>query len=144
MPFHRHTPGSRRQRGYSLLDAVIALALLSFGLLGLTRLQTRTLSQATEAQSRATAAALADELVSSALVDAVNRDCYTLPAAGTCNSATASSLASAWSTRVGSSLSGGSATSTYTAASGRLQVVITWTGKSTGDTRTLTATTDVR
>jgi type IV pilus assembly protein PilV len=137
---------ARRHRwhGYSLLDALIALALLSFGLLGLTRLQTRTLAQATEAQSRATAAALADELTSSALVDVNNRNCYTLPASGTCASATASTLASSWATRVASSLPSGSATSTYTAASGQLQVVITWTGKSTGDTRSLTATTDVR
>lgn len=145
-PLHQALSRVRRRhwRGYSLLDALIALALLSFGLLGLTRLQTRTLAQATEAQSRTTAAALADELVSSALVDAGNRNCYTLPASGTCASTTASTLASNWSTRVAASLPGGSATSTYTSASGQLQVVITWTGKGTGDTRTLTATTDVR
>ncbi len=134
----------RQWRGHSLLDALIALALLSFGLLGLTKLQTRTLSQATEAQSRATAAALADELMSSALVDASNRNCYTLPTSGTCASSTASTLASGWATRVGTSLPSGAATSTYTSSSGQLQVVITWTGKSTGDTRSLTATTDVR
>lgn len=135
---------ARSERGYSLMDAVIALALLSFGLLGLTRLQTASLSQATEAQSRTSAAALADELVSSALVDVANRDCYTLPAAGTCGSSGARAVTTAWNTRVGTELKNGSATSTYTAANGRLRVVVSWTGKSTGDTHTLEATTDVR
>ncbi|MFY9510802.1 MAG: type IV pilus modification protein PilV [Rubrivivax sp.] len=132
------------QRGFTLIDALIALALLAFGLLGMTRLQTRALAQATEAQSRTTAAQLGDELISSVLVDTANRNCYTLPASGACGSTVASALAANWKTRVQSGLKSGSATSTYDATTGRMRVVISWVGKGSGETRSLEATTDVR
>lgn len=139
------TPAHHRSaRGFGLIDAMIALAILAFGLLGVTRLQARALAQATEAQSRSTAAQFADELVSSALVDTSNPACYTLPAAGTCGSTVASGIADAWKTRLVASLKDGAATATYTSSTGRFKVVISWTGKQTGDTRTLEATTDVR
>lgn len=134
----------RAQRGFTLIDALIALAILAFGLLGMTRLQTRALAQATESQQRMTAAQFGDELIGSVLVDTVNRNCYTLPAAGTCGSTTAKAIADDWKTRLQATLAGGSASSTYDATTGRLRVVISWTGKSAGDSRTLEATTDVR
>jgi Tfp pilus assembly protein PilV len=145
----RHTtlPHARtraRSRGFGLIDAMIALAILAFGLVGMTRLQARSLAQATESQSRMTAAQLGDELISSALVDTANRNCYTLPAAGTCASTTAKAIADDWNTRLGASLPDGTATSTLDAGTGRLRVVISWTGKAAGETRTLEATTDVR
>ena len=140
----RSSPRRAKARGFGLLDALIALAILGFGMLGMTRLQARALAQATEGQSRSTAAQLGDELISSALVDTTNRNCYTLPAAGTCGSTTAKAIADAWLLRVQGGLASGAATSTYDATTGRLQVLITWTGKATGDTRTLEATTDVR
>lgn len=134
----------RRSRGFGLIDSLIALAILAFGMLGMTRLQTRSLAQATESQSRTTAAQMGDELISSALVDTANKACYTLPAAGTCGSVTAKAIADDWKTRLVAGLKDGAATSSYDATTGRLKVVITWTGKQTGDTRTLEATTDVR
>ena len=74
-------------RGIGLIDALIALAILSFGMLALTRFQGRMVSQTTEAQSRSTAMRLADELMSTALVDPANLACYTMPATGVCGSA---------------------------------------------------------
>ena len=130
-------------RGVGLFDAVIALVILSFGVLAMTRLQGRLLAQTTEAQQRLVATQLGDELLSSALVDVRNAACYTLPQAGTCNNAGAASRANAWQTRVANALPG-PATSTATINADRLTVAITWTGKGSGDTRRLEVTTDVR
>jgi len=139
-----HHTSRRHARGFGLIDGLIALAILAFGLLGMTRLQARALAQATEAQSRSTAAQFGDELVSSALVDTANKACYTLPAAGTCGSTVAKAIADGWKTRLLAGLKDAAATAAYDASTGRFRVVITWTGKQTGDTRTLEATTDVR
>lgn len=144
---HRHLLRARRAaRGLTLIDAMIAMAILAFGLLGMTRLQTRALAQTTEAQARLVAAQFADELLSSALIDAPNHDCYTLPSAGTCGSTTARSFTDDWKTRVEATglLPGAAATSTYTSSSGQITVRITWTGKESGETRVQEGTTDVR
>lgn len=130
-------------RGVGLLDAVIALVILSFGVLGMTRLQGRLLAQGSEAQQRLVATQLGDELLSNALVDVTNAACYTLPPAGTCGNAGAATRTSAWATRVASALPG-PATSTATINGDRFTVAITWIGKGSGDARRLEVTTDVR
>jgi len=134
----------RSSAGFGLIDALIALALLSFGLLGMTRLQAHSLAQATESQQRGVAMQYGDELISTILVDVGNKDCYSLPAAGTCASTAARALTTDWNTRLAQALPDATATSTYTAASGRMDVVITWTGKDSQDTHSLGASTDVR
>jgi type IV pilus assembly protein PilV len=132
-------------RGAGLFDALIALALLSFGLLAMTRLQARMVSQSTESQSRETATQLASELLSTVLVDVNNAACYTLPQSGTCANAAAITRTSDWATRVTAALPGTVApTSTLNAGTGQLRVVITWTGKETSDTHSMDITTDVR
>jgi len=132
-------------RGVGLLDAMIALAILSFGLLALTRFQGRMIAQTTEAQSRQVATQLADELISTVLVDVLNAPCYTLPQAGVCASAPTQVRTAAWATRVDGALPGPVTTgAVLDAATGRYTVTITWTGKETRDTRTLEAVTDVR
>ncbi len=133
---------TKRSRGFALFDAVVALAILAFGLLATSRLQSRSITQSTEAQSRVMAMRLADQLLSTALVDAGNRDCYTVPAAGTCGSATALQSTSDWATAVSRALP----TLVSVAATGngsQLTVKIEWTGVATGDTRTIEVTTDV-
>jgi hypothetical protein len=113
-------------------------------MLAMTRLQARAVAQGSESQSRLTASQFADELLSAALVDSANFACYTLPAAGACGSATAAARTADWKTRLEATLPYASATSTYTAATQQLQVVVNWRGKEGGDTRRLEATTDVR
>lgn len=130
-------------RGVGLLDAVIALVILSFGVLAMTRLQGRLLAQGSEAQQRLVATQLGDELLSNALVDVTNAACYTLPQAGVCGNSGAATRTSAWATRVTNALPG-PATSTATINGDRFTVAITWTGKGSGDTRNLEVTTDVR
>ena len=134
----------RAARGFTLIDSLIALAILAFGLLAMTRLQARALAQSTESQARMTAVQFGDELISTILIDAGNHDCYRLPVGGTCSSDAAKALATDWNTRLAAALRGGSATSTYDGTTGRMTVAISWTNKESGSTHQLNATTDVR
>lgn len=135
----------RVARGFGLFDALIAMAILAFGVLGMTRLQARMVAQGSETQARIAAARLADELLSSALVDPANATCYTLPAAGACLKAPASAAAAAWKVRSETELPGSpTAGAVLDVATGRLTVTLTWTGKESQNPRTLTAVTDVR
>lgn len=133
----------RTMRGVGLLDALIAMAILAFGLLGLTRMQTAVVRQATDSQVRLTASQLGDELLSTAIVDAGNRDCYTLPAVGACGSAAARDRADEWRERALAELPG-NPEATAVLAGDQLTVTLTWTGKTAEDARSLEVTTDVR
>lgn len=133
----------RRARGVGLLDALIALAILAFGLLGMSRLQTHVVRQSSESQARMTAVQLADELLSTALADTSHAACYTLPAEGDCPSEVASDRTTEWETRLKASLPGEvQATSVLTGD--QLTVTIRWTGDASGDDRKVEVTTDVR
>lgn len=134
---------SRHARGMGLFDALIALAILSFGMLGLTRFQGRMVTQTTEVQARSLAAQAADELLNTALVDVDNAACYTWPAAGVCANAAARGSTAAWADRATSTMPG-TTTSAATLDNGRLTVVLTWTGKDSQEQRRLEAATDVR
>lgn len=135
---------ARRQRGVTMIDALVALALLAFGLLGLSRLQARSIAQGSESNARLVAAQYADELLSAAVVDNANYACYTRPATGTCNSSTAAAAAADWETRVEAALPAGAASSVYSSGNQRLTVTVRWKGKESGDTRTVEVATDVR
>ena len=132
----------RKARGVGLLDALIALVILSFGILGLTRMQTRLIAQTTEAQERLAMVQLADELMSTVLVDNLNAGCYTLPSATGCASTEASGRAGAWHQRAQAALSGGAAVAVLNGD--RYTLTLNWTGKDSGATRTVEVTTDVR
>jgi type IV pilus assembly protein PilV len=132
-------------RGVGLLDALIALVILSFGVLGMVRFQGRIVSQSTEAQSRQVAVQLSDELLSTVLVDVRNAACYTLPQTGVCGNAAAVERTKAWAARVEQSLPGPvTAEAILDTAGERLTITLGWLGKGSSDTRTLTAVTDVR
>lgn len=133
----------RSVRGVGLFDGMIALAILSFGVLAMTRLQTNLLRQASETQSRTQAVQLADELLSTALVDVDNAPCYTLPAASACTSAVAKGRAEAWEARAREALPG-TVVAGSVLADDRLTVTLSWTGRASDEARTLEVTTDVR
>ncbi|MBK9359797.1 MAG: pilus assembly protein PilV [Rubrivivax sp.] len=136
---------SARQRGVSLIDALIAIAILSFGLIGMTRMQGRMVTSATDAQLRTTAVQLADELLNTVLVDTANAACYTLPQAGVCNSPAATARTTDWANRVGAALPGTVTRAVaLNAASGRMTVSIGWTARDNADPRLLNVVTDVR
>lgn len=133
-----------RQRGFGLLDALIALAILAFGMLAMSRFQNRTVAGTTEATTRVVAAGMGDELVSTLLVDPSNAACYTKPAAGVCGSTSAKARLDDWAVRAAAALPGTVTTGAVLAADGRFTVTITWTGKESQATRTLEAVTDAR
>ena len=135
----------RRQRGVTLIDAMIAMAILAFGLIGMTRMQGRMVTAATDAQLRSTAMQLADELLNTVLADSANAACYTLPQSGACGSATATARATEWSTRTAASLPGTvTRTVTLDAATSRMTVSIGWVARDNSDPRLLNVVTDVR
>lgn len=139
-----HPPALRRSRGIGLVDGLVALAVLAFGMLAMTRFQSRLIAQSTEAQQRVVAMQFGDELLSTALVDVGNAACYTLPLAGVCGSATAQGRADAWLLRTLAALpTGSTAGSTLDVATNRLTVTITWAGRHANETRTMRMDTDV-
>jgi type IV pilus assembly protein PilV len=142
-PAHRQL--RRAQRGVSLIDALIAIVILSFGLIGMTRMQGRMVTASTDAQLRTIAVQMADELLNTVLVDTANAACYTLPQSGACGSVAASGRATDWASRVSTTMPG-SVTRTVTLdnATGRMTVSIGWTGRDASDPRLLSVVTDVR
>lgn len=138
-------PRRSNLRGVTLIDAMIAAAILAFGLVGLTRMQGRMVSQATDAQLRTTAVAFADELLNTALVDAANAACYTLPQDGACSSVAATQRTADWAARVSAAMPGSVTRAVgYNAATGRMTVSIGWTAREGSDPRQLNVVTDVR
>lgn len=146
-----------RERGIGLIDALVALSMLAFGMLGMTRMQTRLITQGSDVQTRLTASRAAEELLGMVLADSANATCYTLPATGTCASTSASTSAATWKTATLASLPTYSASTAPTAvvtldsASGLFKVVVSWNSKtstlgtqSIDDTHNITVTTDVR
>lgn len=137
-------------RGVSLLDALIALLVLSIGMLAMTRFQARVLAHGSEAQNRLTAIRLADELLDLAIMDAGNGACYTLPQSVGCSSADARTATTKWATAVTNSglpLIGNPTVSL--AANGQLTVSMSWQGRvvaegAAAETQRLSRTTDVR
>ena len=73
------------RRGSGLIDGLVALAILAFGMLAMTRFQGRMVAQSTEAQSRQVATQFTSELLATVLVDTANAACYTLPQSGSCS-----------------------------------------------------------
>lgn len=138
-------PQRRLRRGFGLLEGLVAVVILSLGLLGLARWQTSLIAQTTESQSRAHASTLADELLSTVLVDTANAACYTLPQTGSCGSNAARARATEWKTRVEAALPGAAAPiGTLDAATRRFTVTLQWTGKASRDTHQLEMSTDAR
>lgn len=142
----------RQQRGIGLFDGLVALGILGFGLLGLTRFQSKLVAQSTEAQFRTVAAQLADELLSTALVDSTaNTVCYSLPATGGCTAGgvNAQAFTTDWRNRAMAALPNAPApTVNMNAGTGRLTVTLswTWTAKdgTPSETRTHTVISDPR
>lgn len=114
-----------------MLEALIAMLVLVFGLLGMSRFQAKVVKAGTDGQVRLQALAMADQLANLAKIDTpANAPCYTLPAVGACGSPTGRAAATAWRTSALAALPGEpTATSAYDVATGRLTIRLSWTGK---------------
>lgn len=132
------------QLGSSLIESMIAIVILSFGILGLARFQIGMLVQTTDSQSRLAATALAEELLSMVRVDLQNAPCYTTPAAGTCGSAFAANQAKAWSDKAAKAVPGFSSYIASMPDAKTFKVALVWNSKAFKEPRTLQVSTDAR
>lgn len=137
----------RAQRGVSMLDGLVGMAVLSFGVLSVGSLQARLLTAGTDAQTRLQAVRQADRLVSLALVDPAQGACYQVPPApgSTCTDADALAAAATWRQETLDALHAPTTAATASAIYDGTRFVVTlqWTGKQ-HDAHQLTAVTDVR
>lgn len=91
-------PSGRSQRGVALLEVLVAVLILSFGVLGLVGLQARAINVANDAEGRNQAALLADEIIAAMWI---NR-----------STAVSADDIAAWDTTVGGRLPNGDGTIT--------------------------------
>lgn len=87
----RETSGklSKGQGGVALLEAMIAILLISFGILGIIGLQANSIAFTTDARYRVDAGALADRLVAEMWVNPANIGSYTWAGVGSPNAVVA-------------------------------------------------------
>lgn len=69
---------SRQQKGFGLIEILVALLILAIGLLGMASLQTTSLQQTTGSQTRTQAILLADDIVERIRANRPNRNDYVL------------------------------------------------------------------
>jgi Tfp pilus assembly protein PilV len=138
-----------RQRGVGLLEPLIAIAILSFGILGLARFQLNMLGQSSDSKARLNATMFAEELFTQVVVDPANSGCYATVTSG-CGYAPAAQAYTDWAARVVAAMPGTTAvpptvnSELNQPSSNQMRVRITWTSKGSVDTHTYEAITDVR
>lgn len=119
---HRTSPEhlpARHQRGFMLIEALVAILVLSIGVLGLVGLQASMIRAQTAASYRSTAAFLASEVRGALWADVPNVANYD-------TSASCASLArcKAWTDKVAASLPNG--VGTIETASGIVTITVKW------------------
>jgi type IV pilus assembly protein PilV len=133
-----------RQSGSSLIESMLAIVILSFGILGIARFQVGMLAQTTDAQSRLAASALADELLALVRVDLQNAPCYTAPASGNCSSPFAATQAMAWADKAAKANPKFTSFAATMPDAKTFQVALVWNSKAFKEPRTLQVSTDAR
>ncbi len=133
------------RRGVGLLEALIGLVILAYGMLAMTRLQARLVAQGTDAQARQVATQHAGELMSMVRVDLANVACYTKPVSTDCADTAVGARTNAWAAAATAALPApATASASVDTATGMFTVRLTWLGKSSGEARLLETFTDVR
>lgn len=119
----RRAPASRpaKQRGIALIEAMVAILIFAFGVLGLVGLQVAMTKAQGTAKFRADAAFLGSQVIGTMWVDRSHLANYT-----TANCASYTPC-SEWIAKVASTLPAGTADLSYTASSGAVAVTLTWT-----------------
>lgn len=117
-----HRPSRRSaSRGVVLIEALVGIMIFTIGVLGLVGLQAAMIKTQTQANYRAEASQLAEELVNRMWIDTANLASYAdttrCKALDACNQ---------WLARVTDRMPGGIAPSITTTADGRTDIVISW------------------
>jgi type IV pilus assembly protein PilV len=126
--------GTKGTRGFMLLEALVALLIFAFGVLGLVGLQAAMTKAQSTAKYRADAAFLAQQVLGTMWSDAPNLANY---ATANC---TGYARCNSWVSKVAGTLPGGAAT--VTLAANDVTVAITWTQPNEG-THTYTTRTTI-
>ena len=121
---------SRGQRGATLIEGLISIAIFSLGIIGLGGLQTQLLAFNTQSQFRAQASYLSEELLGLVVADRANAACYTMSATTppSCANAIAQAAAEDWRARVIATLPGAGTTppAVTLGADGTFGVTLLW------------------
>ena len=121
----------RYQQGGGLIESLIALVVLSVGILGLVGMQANLLQQNTESRVRMQAGFLASSLLGMAAANPENVGCYIVNSAASaaCASADAQAQATGWTTEVMNGLPDAASVPpevAYDNTSGQLVVTLRW------------------
>ena len=114
---------ARSQNGSSLIEALVAVMIFSFGVLGLAGLQGVMLRSQSDAKYRTDAAFMASEVMGLAWTDRTNLSLYATTPTTVCTH----SKCADWVAKVGRGLPDGKATVIYTAATRDLLITVAWT-----------------
>lgn len=118
------------QKGFILLEALVAVAIFAFGFLALMGMEAASIKQATQAKYRNDAAFLANQVISQIMVDQNNFAAY----GGTTATKTA------WQAQVAAALPNGVGTIDIVTAARTVNVTVTWhTANETVDHQYLTS-----
>ena len=112
----------RSQKGVALIEALVALLIFSFGILGLFGLQGLMLRNQSDAKFRTDASFLANEVVGLAATDKNNLNSYTTSTSSKC----AYQKCADWVGKVERGLPSGEASVVYTGGTGDLSVTLAW------------------
>jgi type IV pilus assembly protein PilV len=123
-----HLPNSARrstgsQKGSALIEALVAMLIFAFGVLGFVGLQGAMVRSQSDAKFRTDAAFLVDEVIVLASTDTPNVANYVTAPGAVC----AYAKCKDWVNRVAKGLPGGTATITYVVATGAFSVTLAWT-----------------
>lgn len=118
----------KQQRGSSILEALIALLILSVSVLGLIALQANLLRIGSQSRYRLEASLLGRNIAGMIAVDAANVGCYALVSTSAipCNSTTATAQATAWRKDVMALLPGAGEPTIAVTADRIATVTISW------------------
>lgn len=132
------------KNGFVLLEPLIAIVLLSFGVLALAHFQIKSIAQATDNRSRMSAVAQVEGLLTLVRLDATNKGCYVLPSPSSCSVNSAQAQAQEWLEGVKKEVPGYASASAETVGANQFKVRISWTSKAFKEARYYEALTDLR
>lgn len=132
------------QKGFVLLEPLIAIVALSFGVLALAQFQIKSVAQATDNRSRLAAVAQAEGLMTLVRLDSANKGCYVLPTPTGCADVAAQAQAAAWLESVKKEVPGYISARTETVGTTQFRVRVNWNSKAFKEARQYEALTDLR
>jgi len=133
----KNTSPAKEQRGSSLLEALVAILIFSFGVLALVALQAVSIKNSIDAKYRADASYLTNQIIAQMWVDRANIDNYAHYTAGPVCSFTGSASGNAnvtgWVSQISSLLPGAASAKTQiqistVASTKQVRVTVCWQG----------------